>query len=110
MDHLHLKSLRSTLQYTTLKYYVVTLFVQRIQDVECTKSNVGMYKMKFKNILNQNDFLKNNHLEMTHELKFSTMYKVIVSKICSSSGSSGLIQLQNSFQCLLPEKDVQDQY
>ena len=47
---------------------------------------------------------------MTHELKFSSMYKVIVSKICSSSGSSGLIQLQNSFQLLLPKKDAQDQY
>ena len=36
-DRLHFKSLRSILQRSTLKYYVVTLFAQRIQDVECAK-------------------------------------------------------------------------
>ena len=54
--------------------------------------------------------INEHHLKMIHELKFSGMYKVTVSKICSSSGSSGLIQWQNSFQLLLPEKDVLDQY
>ena len=38
-----LESLRSTLECSTLKYCVVTLFVQRIWYVECTKSNVGIY-------------------------------------------------------------------
>ena len=34
---------KSEVFYSTLKYYAVTLFVQHIQDVEYTKSNVGMY-------------------------------------------------------------------
>ena len=55
MDRLHFKSLQSTLQYSTLKYYV-TLFVQYIQSVECAKSNLGMYKIKSRKVLNQNDF------------------------------------------------------
>ena len=46
MDCLQFRSPQSTLQYSTLKYYVVTLLVQRIHHVECTKSNVGMYEIK----------------------------------------------------------------
>ena len=71
-DRLHFKSLGSTLQY-----YIVTLFL----------SNVGMYKIKmifkkyyfFKKI--KAAPVKNNSC-----VKISSMHKVIVSKICSSSG------------------------